>query len=80
MKMNMNFNDRQKKYLMITGIIAGSAAVLAYPAMLLYKRLTRNRNASEEEETQIKQFAPAYRGQHKPHHRKAESNGHMNQA
>lgn len=75
--MNMNLNDQQKKYLMIAGICIGAAALLTYPAMLLYRRLTAQKKESETEDTVVKSFAPSYRGNHKPHHRKAEANGHL---
>lgn len=77
MKMNMNLNDQTRKYLMITGIVVGTAALLTYPAILLYRRLTAKRNASNEEETPMKSFAPNYRGNHKPHHRRVEADGHL---
>ena len=75
---NQIFNrkpDNTRKYLMIAGVIVGSIALLSYPAMLLYRRF-KNRN-QESEQSQTKSFAPSYRGSHKPHHRKAEANGHL---
>ena len=62
------------------GIVAGSAAVLFYPGLRLFKFIQgkiaeRNSSEGEGEEggTKMKAFSPAYRGKHKPHHRHAES-------
>ncbi len=58
------------------GLVALGVGLLAYPAFRLYKYLAA-RNNSGGEVTHYKLF-PAYRGKHKPHHRKASSNGHHN--
>jgi len=71
--------DEQRRVLLISGIVVGTAALLTYPAILLYKRF-RDRKNQEHSEAQGKSFAPNYRGNHKPHRRKAEANGHMQQA
>ena len=75
-------NDTRRQILLISGIVLGAAALLTYPAILLYRRLQDKRNAMNEEDTenQTKSFAPNYRGNHKPHHRKAEANGNLHQA
>jgi len=75
-------SEQQRRILMISGIVVGAAALLTYPAILLYRRIKdkRARMAEQPEEHQTKSFAPSYRGDHKPHHRKAEANGHMHQA
>ena len=91
MKMNLRslrnyrgsrMSEKQRQILLISGIVIGAAAVLTYPAILLYRRWRDRRNQAAEEgtENQGKEFAPSYRGRHKPHHRKAEANGHMHQA
>ena len=74
-------NDQTRKYLMITGIVIGAAALLTYPAIQLVKMIRSRRNKTDEQEdtNQVKSFAPSYRGSHKPHHRKAEANGHLHQ-
>jgi hypothetical protein len=77
--MNVNLTDEQKKYLMIAGVVAGSIALLTYPAILLYRKLKSRRN-EQTEDSNVKSFAPSYRGSHKPHHRKAETNGHVQHA
>jgi hypothetical protein len=75
MKLEMNMNDQQKRYLMIAGITIGAAALLAYPVMQLVKMIRNRKNSVVQEETShMKSFAPSYRGSHKPHHRKAEAN------
>ena len=81
MKLSMNMNDQSRKYLMITGIVIGAAALLTYPAIQLVKMIRSRRNKTDEQEdtNQVKSFAPSYRGSHKPHHRKAEANGHLHQ-
>ena len=82
MKLDMKMNDQTRKYLMIAGIVVGAAALLTYPAIQLVKmiRSKRNRvNEQEEDTNQVKSFAPSYRGSHKPHHRKADANGHLHQ-
>jgi hypothetical protein len=84
MKMNLRnlrdieLNDQQRKILMISGIVVGAAALLTYPAILLFRRMRNRRNNSEQmEDNTMKGFAPNYRGNHKPHHRKAEAVGHV---
>ena len=74
-------SEQQRRILMISGIVIGAAALLTYPAILLYRRY-RNRinEMNRGDESNTKNFAPSYRGQHKPHHRKAEANGHMQQS
>lgn len=69
----------QRKVLMISGIVLGAAALLTYPAILLYRRM-RNKRNQQSEEGKSKSFAPNYRGNHKPHHRKTEANGQIQQA
>lgn len=80
--LHMQQRNRQRQILLVSGIVLGAAALLTYPAILLYRRYRDKQNAMNEEgeETQTKSFAPNYRGNHKPHHRKAESNGHLHQA
>jgi len=75
-------SDQQRQILLISGIVVGAAALLTYPAILLYRRWRDKKNEMMEtgEENQTKSFAPSYRGNHKPHHRKVESNGHLHQA
>jgi hypothetical protein len=84
MKMNLQnlkdieLSDQQRKVLMISGIVVGAAALLTYPVILLFRRLRNRRNNSEQmEDNTMKGFAPNYRGNHKPHHRKSEANGHV---
>ncbi|HRO42190.1 MAG TPA: hypothetical protein PL009_05115 [Flavipsychrobacter sp.] len=93
MKMNMEhlnmrnlrgngMSEEQRRILMISGIVIGTAALLTYPAILLYRHF-RNQQSEmnqQQEENTTKSFAPSYRGKHKPHHRKAESNGHIPEA
>jgi hypothetical protein len=75
-------SDEQRRILMISGIVIGAAALLTYPAILLYRRIRDKRMQANQqnEESTGKSFAPSYRGNHKPHHRKAEANGHVQQA
>jgi hypothetical protein len=67
------------------GIVALCAGVLAYPAFRLYKYIKQRGLKGEpvegNENGTTKSFSPAYRGQHKPHHRKAEvsANGKLNE-
>jgi len=61
-----------------TGLAILAAAALAYPAILLYRYIRqRNRDNSEDNGHDHKAFIPAYRGNHKPHRRKVESDGHV---
>jgi hypothetical protein len=61
------------KYWKALGITAVTAAILYYPALKLYQYIAAKRAEGKEEDTEeehhIKQFSPAYRGKHKPHHR-----------
>jgi hypothetical protein len=63
------------------GLIALAAGILAYPAYRLVKYALQKRrdmaNAGLEDGTLTKKLFNAYRGTHKPHHRKAEANGHL---
>ena len=78
MKLEMNMNDQTRRYLMIGGIVLGTAALLTYPAILLVRMMRNRRNKMNQgENNQTKSFAPNYRGSHKPHHRKAEANGNL---
>ena len=77
MKLELNMNNQTRKYLMIAGNVVGAAALLTYPAIRLFRTLRNRRNNVVEDSTQAKSFAPRYRGSHKPHHRKAEANGHI---
>lgn len=80
-RMNIDLTNDQKRYMMIAGIVAGSVALLAYPAMLLFRKWnSRRQERGAGEDTNVKSFAPSYRGNHKPHHRKAETNGHLQHA
>jgi hypothetical protein len=66
-------SNQTRRYLMIGGIVLGVAAALTYPAILLYRRIKANRMKNQvAEDTHVKSFAPNYRGNHKPHHRKVE--------
>jgi uncharacterized membrane protein YebE (DUF533 family) len=58
------------------GLVAIGVGLLAYPAYRLYKYLA-SRNADKEEEIAHYKLFPSYRGKHKPHHRKATGNGHI---
>ena len=61
------------------GIIAGSAALLFYPGLRLFKfiqaKIAERGKPTEEGESEpkMKAFSPAYRGKHKPHHRHADT-------
>ena len=73
-------DNSTRNYLMIAGIVVGSAALLTYPAILLYRRFRDRKNqhtSTEMDANDTKSFAPAYRAKHKPHHRKADANGHI---
>ena len=75
MKLTMNSMDKKWK---TAGLVALGAALLAYPAMRLYKYVAARRNAGEDMDGMIrKPFASAYRGNHKPHHRKVLQNGKL---
>jgi hypothetical protein len=62
------------------GLIALAAAILYKPAkrLLMAQRADRDDDFYGEDEGVLrrKAFANAYRGEHKPHHRHAKSNGH----
>lgn len=83
--MNMNLRNLNgiSKTWKTAGVIALCAGILAYPAFRLYKFIQQRRLKNmEPEETNgtSKSFSPAYRGQHKPHHRKVEAGtGDMNE-
>jgi len=83
LRSNNRLSDEQRRILMISGIVIGAAALLTYPAILLYRRY-KNRSAETdhfEEDHAAKSFAPSYRSkQPKTHNRKAETNGHVQQA
>ena len=68
-----------KKHWKAIGIIALTAGALCYPAVKLFEYLAKKRaeglTEGNEEEHHIKAFSPAYRGEHKPHHRHPQ-NGH----
>lgn len=64
------------------GLVALAAGVLAYPVYRLVKyAIDKRKNlleSSEGEESHVaKNIFPSLRGKHKPHHRKAEANGHL---
>lgn len=64
-----------------TGLALLAAGALAYPAMKLYRYVKQRRADSGDEPGQNghKAFAPAYRGDSKPHRRKADTNGRVPQ-
>jgi hypothetical protein len=74
MKLNLNSMDKRLK---TAGLVTLGAALLAYPAMRLYKYLAARRAAGNEDGVTHKPFASAYRGNHKPHHRKVLQNGKL---
>jgi hypothetical protein len=83
MNNGMMNNMMNNRYLKIAGIVIGAAALLYYPALKAYQMIQKRRMARQEgneEERPVKNFAPSYRGNHKPHHRKAEANGHLGHA
>lgn len=61
------------------GLIALGAGLLVYPAILLYRYVSeRMQNEGEEEgESTKKSFAPTYRKHGKPHRRKVEADGEL---
>jgi len=68
-----------KKYWKTVGIVALTAGALYYPAMKLFKYLTKKKAAASDEgesDHHIKAFSPAYRGKHYPHHKHPD--GHAN--
>lgn len=79
--MKLNINSVNKTWRTV-GLVVLAAGALTYPAIRLYKYIAqKRRNAANEpvEETEThKAFSPSYRGNHKPHRRKAEANGHFN--
>lgn len=75
MKLKMNTVDKNWK---TAGLVALGAALLAYPAMRLYKYVAARRAAGANEDgVNHKPFLSAYRGNHKPHHRKLLQNGKL---
>lgn len=63
-----------------TGLALLAAGALAYPAMKLYRYVKQRREGADDPGANgHKAFAPAYRGDSKPHRRKAETNGRMPQ-
>lgn len=64
-------SPQQRKTLMVAGISIGIAALLTYPAILLYRRMENKQKADGN----AKALAPGYRGNHKPLQRMAEANG-----
>ncbi len=79
--MNFNINSIDRRW-RTAGIVVLAAGALVYPAMRLYKyiaqRRKNNKAANTEEEHTTKAFTPSYRGNHKPHRRKAETEQHHN--
>jgi hypothetical protein len=79
---NLKLSDINKTW-RITGLVVLGVGALAYPAFRLYKFIMKRRQdslaPSEEGNGATKTFSPAYRGHHKPHHRKAESNSNLNE-
>jgi hypothetical protein len=77
----MNFNMRtQDNTWRNVGLITLAAGLLAYPVYRLVKYVIDKRNQQSEEGEEshpAKNILPSYRGKHKPHHRKADSNGHI---
>jgi hypothetical protein len=67
------------KTLRNTGLAVLAAGALVYPAILLYRYVAKRRNAPAEQGTENthKNLLSAWRGNHKPHRRKAEANGHL---
>ena len=60
------------------GLALLAAGALAYPAMKIYRYVKQRRQENTDEQGHDhKAFAPAYRGDSKPHRRKAEANGRM---
>ncbi len=60
------------------GLALLAAGALAYPAMRIYRYVKQRREGNVDEPGQNhKAFAPTYRGDSKPHRRKAEANGRM---
>lgn len=80
---NTKMSDIDKSW-KVAGLVVLGMGILSYPAFRLYKYLAQRRkkmmeDTKEEGNGVTKSFSPAYRGHHKPHHRKAEANGHMNE-
>lgn len=78
--MNLNMGTMNKTW-RNAGLITLAAGLLAYPVYRLVKYAIDKRNSAMDEEGEdsptAKNILPSYRGKHKPHHRKAESNGHL---
>ena len=61
----------------IVGLVALGVGALAYPGYRLFKYIMSKRQQPAEDNGTVKSFGPAYRGHHKPHRRKVESDGHL---
>ena len=72
-------DQRTKKYLQVAGIVAGAGTLLTMAGVRLYKMYQAKKAAKADETTEEthRAFAPSYLGKHKPHHRKAKSNGEV---
>lgn len=78
MNLNMKSLNSVNKTWRTVGLIALAASVLAYPTVRLVRyAMQRRKDLNAEGETLTTKLFNAYRGKHKPHHRKAESNGHI---
>ena len=75
MKMNVKLDAQNKKNLMIAGIIVGAAALLTYPAILLYRRLKNRRSQDIEENYEILQSE--FSSNSRPAQRKVTANGQL---
>jgi hypothetical protein len=75
--MKLNIGTMNKTWRTV-GLVALAASALAYPAYRLYKYAAQKRKDGNphEGETLTTKLFNAYRGKHKPHHRKAEGNHH----
>ena len=79
--MKLNIGSTSNKTWRNAGLVALAASILAYPTYRLVKYALQKRkdmaNEGLEDGTLTTKLFNAYRGKHKPHHRKAESNGHL---
>ncbi len=75
----MNLKPIDNKTLRTIGLVTLAAGALYYPAMKLFNYLrTKQSNGNKLPTSNAKNFAPSYRGKHKPHHRQAHShNGEL---